>query len=39
MSTTALRIGEVAERLYDAITAIQYARVADTHGWMAPIGR
>jgi branched-chain amino acid aminotransferase len=33
------RIGDVAERLYDAITAIQYARVADTHGWMVPIGR
>jgi len=31
------RIGEVTQRLYDAVTAIQYARVPDTHGWMMPI--
>jgi len=31
------RIGEVTQRLYDAVTAIQYARVPDTHGWMTPI--
>lgn len=31
------RVGEVTQRLYDAITAIQYARVPDTHGWMAPV--
>jgi len=27
----------VTQRLYDAVTAIQYARVPDTHGWMTPI--
>jgi branched-chain amino acid aminotransferase len=32
------RVGELTQRLYDAITAIQYARVPDTHGWMAPVG-
>jgi branched-chain amino acid aminotransferase len=26
--------GEVSHRLFDAITAIQYARAPDTHGWM-----
>ncbi len=31
------RIGDVTQRLYDTITAIQYARVPDTHGWMTPI--
>jgi branched-chain amino acid aminotransferase len=31
------RIGELTQRLYDAITDIQYARVPDTHGWMVPI--
>lgn len=32
------RIGEVTQRLYDTITAIQYARIPDTHGWLTPIG-
>lgn len=32
------RIGELTQRLYDTITAIQYARVPDSHGWLAPIG-
>ncbi len=32
------RIGEVTQRLYDAITDIQYARVPDTHGWLVPLG-
>ena len=32
------RVGAVTQRLYDAITAIQYARVPDTHAWMVPIG-
>jgi branched-chain amino acid aminotransferase len=31
------RIGELTQRLYDAITDIQYARVPDRHGWMVPI--
>jgi len=26
--------GEVARRLFDAITGIQYGRVPDTHDWM-----
>jgi branched-chain amino acid aminotransferase len=32
------RIGELTQRLYDAITAIQYARVPDPYGWMAQVG-
>jgi branched-chain amino acid aminotransferase len=28
------RIGPIAQRLYDAITAFQYGRVPDTHGWL-----
>lgn len=32
------RIGELTQRLYDAITDIQYARVPDTHGWLTPVG-
>lgn len=31
------QIGDVTQRLYDTITAIQYARIPDTHGWMTPI--
>ncbi len=31
------RIGELTQRLYDAVTDIQYARVADTHGWTVAI--
>ena len=27
------RIGELAQRLYDTIVAIQYGEAADTHGW------
>jgi branched-chain amino acid aminotransferase len=27
------KIGELTQRLYDAIVDIQYARVPDTHGW------
>lgn len=29
--------GALTQRLYDAITSIQYARVPDAHGWLAPI--
>jgi branched-chain amino acid aminotransferase len=29
--------GEVAQRLFKAITDIQYARVPDTHGWMTKL--
>jgi len=32
------RIGEVTQRLYDAITAIQDARVPDMRGWIGPVG-
>lgn len=32
------RIGALTQRLYDAVTAIQYARVPDTHGWLVPVG-
>lgn len=32
------RTGNLTQRLYEAITAIQYARVPDTHNWMTPIG-
>jgi branched-chain amino acid aminotransferase len=31
------RIGDLSQRLYDAITAIQYAREPDTHGWLSEI--
>jgi branched-chain amino acid aminotransferase len=31
------RIGELTQRLYDAIVGIQYARVPDTRGWTVPI--
>lgn len=31
------RVGKVTERLYQAITGIQYARVEDRHGWMLPV--
>ena len=31
--------GETARRLYDAITAIQYAREPDRHGWMTAVDR
>ena len=27
-------IGPLAQRLYDGITAIQYGRTPDTHGWI-----
>ena len=30
--------GPVAEKLYGALTDIQYGRAADRHGWMVPIG-
>lgn len=30
--------GEVARKLYDAVTDIQYGRAADTHGWMTTVG-
>ncbi len=29
--------GEVSRRLFDAITAIQYGRAPDPHGWMTPV--
>ena len=28
------RIGDLSQRLYDAITAVQYGEAPDTHGWM-----
>ena len=31
------KIGELTQRLYDAIVDIQYARVPDTHGWTVPV--
>ncbi len=31
------RPGEIARRLFDAITAIQYGRGPDTHGWMTAL--
>jgi branched-chain amino acid aminotransferase len=31
------KIGEVTERLYQAIVDIQYARVKDTHGWTVAV--
>ena len=31
------RIGELTQRLYDAIVAIQYGTVPDTHGWTVPV--
>ena len=31
------RIGAVTQRLYDTITAIQYARIPDTHGWLVAV--
>lgn len=30
-------VGEVAARLRQAISDIQYGRVADTHGWLTPV--
>ena len=30
-------IGELTQRLYDAITAVQYAGTNDPHGWMTPV--
>jgi branched-chain amino acid aminotransferase len=31
------RIGETAQRLYDAIVAIQYGAAPDTHGWILEV--
>lgn len=31
------RIGELTQRLYDAIVAIQYGTEADSHGWTVPV--
>ena len=31
------KIGPVAERLYDAMTGMQYGRIPDTRGWITPI--
>ncbi len=31
------KIGELTQRLYNAIVDIQYARVADTHGWTVAV--
>lgn len=30
-------IGDVAQKLYDAITSIQYGKAPDTRGWLTPI--
>lgn len=32
------QIGPLAQRLFDAITAIQYGRTPDTHGWLTYCG-
>ncbi len=29
--------GELAKRLFKAITDVQYGRIPDTHGWMTPV--
>lgn len=31
------KVGEVSLKLYEAISAIQYARVPDTHGWLSDV--
>jgi len=31
------RIGELTQKLYDAIVGIQYATAPDTHGWTVPV--
>ena len=31
------RTGELTQRLYDALTAIQYGRATDPYGWMVPV--
>ena len=31
------RIGELTQKLYDAIVGIQYATARDTHGWTVPV--
>jgi len=31
------RIGELTQRLYAAIVAVQYGAAPDTHGWMVPV--
>jgi branched-chain amino acid aminotransferase len=30
-------IGELTQRLYDAITSIQYGTTNDPHGWMSVV--
>lgn len=37
MSINGGRIGELSQRLYDTISAIQRAQVPDPHGWVVPI--
>jgi branched-chain amino acid aminotransferase len=32
------KVGEVSQRLYQAITSIQYGTAPDTFGWMTPVG-
>jgi len=31
------RIGELTQKLYDAIVAIQYGEASDTHGWLVTV--
>ena len=31
------KIGPVTQKLYDTITAIQWGKVEDTHGWIVPV--
>jgi branched-chain amino acid aminotransferase len=31
------KIGELAQKLYDTIVAIQYGEAADPHGWTLPV--
>ena len=31
------KIGSLTQRLYDELTALQWGRTADTHGWICPL--
>ncbi len=37
VTVNAGRIGEVAQRLFDELTAIQYGERPDPHGWIVPV--
>ncbi len=38
MSINDGKIGDLTQRLYDTVTAIQYGETNDTHGWTRPVG-